>query len=216
MRGLVVLVGVGLCLVVYVANAAAQHPVVPPIGSGSATKSPPPASGAEAEKAAAKWLESLPKKGLVLVEKVEKAADGGFAGRKVIGRKSTMFVYRKPGWYMSLGFSDAIEADTPLATVRQRFKYVALDRLPTPGLDVPGWEIRPRTPVSSFQEGVEIVGCGNGRIQLRVKTKFFALSGRNPNVLVPADAPMPPGTFFQIRKPFPLDLTIDAPFAMGK
>ncbi|NQT38633.1 MAG: hypothetical protein HQ581_14145 [Planctomycetes bacterium] len=200
-RGLVALAGCGLLLVIL---------------SSTVTAAPPAATGAEAEKAAAQWLDGLGKDGLVLVEKAGKADEPGFVGRNVIGRQSTVFVLHKPGWYMSLGFSDVIEPGTPPATVRERLKYVALDRLPTPGLDVPGWEIRPQTPVSSFKDGVEIVGYAEGRIQLRVKTKFFALYGRNPNVLVPADAPMPPGTYFQIRKGFPLDLTIDAPFAMGK
>jgi len=36
---------------------------------------------------------------------------------------------------------------------------------------------------------------------------------RDPSVLVPADAPSPPGAYFQIRKEFPLDLTLEAPFA---
>ncbi len=209
----------GLLLAVFCVNVTAQDSVVPPSGSGAGSgetdEKPTPASGAVAEKAAAKWLEQLGKESLVLIEN-DKAGSPGFVGRKIAGRNSTMFVYRKSGWYLSLGFSDVIGPDTPLATVRQRFKYVALDRLPTPGLDVPGWQIRPRTPVSSFKEGVEILGYAGGRIQLRVKTKFFALSGRNPNVLVPADAPMPKGTYFQIRKPFPLDLTIEAPLAMGE
>ena len=115
---------------------------------------------------------------------------------------------------VSLGFSDVIEADTPLDVVRKRLKYVALDRLPTPGLDVPGWEIRPRTPVSSFRDGVEIVDFRDGRIRVRVKSGFFALYGRDPSVLVPADAPSPKSAYFMIRQKFPLDLTIEAPLAM--
>jgi len=175
--------------------------------------SPKTVTGGDPKTVAAGWLDGLGDKGLVIVEK---APAPGFVGRPVIGRKDTMFVLSKPGWYVSLGFSGAIGPDTPLATVKQRFKYIALDRLPTPGLDVKGWEIRPQTSRSSFRDGVEILACGGGKIKLRVKTKFFALYGRDPSVLVPADAPSPKGSYFQIRKQFPLDLTIDAPLAMKK
>jgi hypothetical protein len=174
---------------------------------------PGKATAKEAQAAAAKWLAGLGEKGLVLVEE---DTETGFAGRGIAGSKSTMFVLQKPGWYVNLGFSGVISADTPVKTMRKRFKYVALNRLPTPGLDVPGWEIKPRTPVSSFRDGVEILGYKNGKIHVRVRTSFFALSGRDPSVLVPADAPMPEGSYFQIRQKFPLDLTLHVPFAMAE
>lgn len=177
------------------------------------TKTPPKIAGGDPKTVAAAWLDGLGDKGLVIVEK---AAAPGFVGQKIIGRKSTMFVLSKPGWRVSLGFSGEITPDTPLETVRQRFKYIALNQLPTPGLDVKGWKIRPQTPRSSFRDGVEILACGGGKIKLRVKTKFFALYGRDPSVMVPADAPSPKGSYFQIRKQFPLDLTIEAPMAMKK
>ena len=88
-----------------------------------------------------------------------------------------------------------------------------LNSLPTPGLKLPGWEVRPQTPTSSVKKGGEILAYGNGKIKLRVRTKFFALYGRDPSVLVPADASAPSGSYFQIRKEFPLDLTLEAPFA---
>ena len=93
---------------------------------------------------------------------------------------------------------------------------VALDRIPTPGLDVKGWDIRPRTPVSSFSKGVEFLSYKDGIVKVRIKTNFFALYGRDPSVLVPADAPSPAGSYFQIRKGFPLDLTLAAPLGMAK
>lgn len=166
-----------------------------------------------ARKASEKWLAGLGKKGLVLSQR---GKEHGFVARKVIGRKSVMLLFQKPGWYVNLGFSEAISADTPLETIRSRFKYIALDRLPTPGLELQGWEIRPQTPVSSFKKGVEIVGFRDGMLQLRVKTRFFALYGRDPSVLVPADAPTPKSAYFQIRQSFPLDLTLEAPLSMGR
>jgi inhibitor of cysteine peptidase len=183
------------------------------IEAAGATKAKPkPLTGTPEEKAA-QWLKALGDKGLVLAEK---SAAPGFAGRPITGRKSTMFVFSKPGWYLSLGFSGPITPDTPLATLKQKFKYIALNQLPTPGLAIAGWRITPQTPRSSFSEGVEFLSYANGKIKLRVKTKFFALYGRDTRVHLPADAPSPKGTYFQIRKPFPLDLTIEAPMAMKK
>ena len=171
------------------------------------------ATAESASKAAAEWLAGLGEKGLVLSE-----CDGKhkFVGRKIAGSQSVMFVFEKPGWYVTLGFSGAISVTTDLKTVRARLKYVALDRLPTPGLEARGWEIKPRTPVSSFKKGVEIVEYRDGVIKLRIRTNFFALYGRDPSVLVPADASMPKSAYFQIRQAFPLDLTLEAPISMGK
>ena len=171
------------------------------------------ATAETASKAAAEWLAGLGEKGLVLSEGEKKHK---FVGRKIAGSQSVMFVFEKPGWYVTLGFSGAISASTDVNTVRARLKYVALDRLPTPGLEVKGWEIKPRTPVSSFKRGVEIVEFRDGVIKLRIKTQFFALYGRDPGVLVPADASMPKSAYFQIRQAFPLDLTLEAPISMGK
>ncbi len=96
------------------------------------------------------------------------------------------------------------------------FTRVALDKLPMAGLDVKGWEIKPQTPVSSFNKGVEFLSYKDGIVKVRIKTSFYAIYGRNPNVLVPADAPSPKGSYFQIRKGFPLDLTLEAPLGMVK
>ena len=172
---------------------------------------PAPASGEQAESAAKKWLDGLGMKGLVIERTVEGA---GFVGQQVTGRDSYMYVLNQDGWYVNLGFTGKIDKTTPLKDVRAKFKYIALDRVITPGLDVPGWEVRPQTPVSSFKEGVEFVSLENGQLTLKVKTKFFALYGRNPNILVPADAPSPKGSYFQIRQGFPLELTLTAPVTM--
>ena len=91
----------------------------------------------------------------------------GFVGHKIAGSKSVMFIFQKPGWHINLGFSEEISADTPLKELQSRLKHVALDQLPTPGLAVSGWEIRPQTPVSSFKDGVEIVGFSDGEFRGR-------------------------------------------------
>jgi len=171
----------------------------------------PKPTGAAARAAAEKWIEGLGEKGLVLDETVKQ---GGFVvthAPSAVGR-ITKFSYQQSGWWVSFAFRGEHSAATPLATLRQSFWYVALDRLPTPGLSLPGWNVRPQTPTSSIRKGVEVLAYGDGKIKLRVRTKFFALYGRDPSVLVPADAPSPPGSYFQIRKEFPLDLTLEAPF----
>jgi len=172
-------------------------------------------SGAEAEAAAAKWLDGLGKKGLVLDESVKK---GGFVvahAPSALGR-ITKFSFQQGDWWVSLAFKGELTADTSKEVLQSNFWYVALDRLPTPGLDLPGWDVRPRTPTSSINKGVEVLAYGNGKIKIRVRTDFFALYGRDPSVLVPADAPSPPGSYFQIRKTFPLDLTLEAPYSFTR
>lgn len=104
-----------------------------------------------------------------------------------------------------------IAEDTPLSVVRELFSYTALDQMPTPDLDVPGWEIMAETPVSSFREGMEITGYGAGRIQLRIRTTFFAHDGRDPNVELMMGAPARKGSSFQHRRNFPVELSLDAP-----
>lgn len=168
-------------------------------------------TGAEAKAAAAKWLDELGEKGLVLNKTVD---EGGFTvthANSAIGR-ITKFNFYQPGWWVSFTFRGELSAKTLLKTLKKKFWYVALDRLPTPGLELPGWEVRPQTPTSSFKKGMEILAYDNGKIKLQVRTKFFALYGRDPSNLVPADASAPSGSYFQIRKKFPLDLTLEAPF----
>jgi len=171
------------------------------------------ATAAEAEKATQAWLDGLGKKGLVLVE-TDKT--NGFKSRMVGGTGNSMNVFRKPGWYINLMFKGRITPDMDAATLQKKFTRVALDKLPTPGLAVKGWDIKPRTPVSSFTNGVEFVSYKDGIVKVRIKTNFFALYGRDPSVLVPADARSPEGSYFQIRKSFPLDLTLEAPLGVAK
>jgi hypothetical protein len=164
---------------------------------------------AHARAVAEHWLDGLGRRGLVLNETMN---HGGFEVSHSEGLQGliTRFQLRQPGWSLLIAFDGELSTTTPLRTLRNSFRYAALDRLPTPGLEIPGWEVWPRTPRSSFGEGVEILAYGNGRIRLRVRTSFFALYGRDPSVLVPADSRAPAGSFFQIRRSIPLDLTIDA------
>ena len=191
-----------LCLIVTFASA--------PLCFGEPVKKP---TGAEASVAAEKWIEDLGEKGLVLTQKADPGELSAAYAPSGIGR-ITKFGYMQDGWWISLAFKGEIKADTPIETVRKQLWHVVLDRVPTPGLELPGWDVRPRTPRSSFSEGVEILDYGQGKIKVRVRTNFFALYGRDPSVLVPADAPSPPGSYFMIRKAFPLDLTFEGTFTL--
>lgn len=183
--------------------------------SFSPAAEPPRATGAEAEAATAKWLDGLKKTGLVLNEQPTK---NGFAvsyGPSAFGNV-TKFNYEQPGWNVSVTFRGDMKADTPLKELKEHFWHVVLDRVPTPGLNIAGWDIKPQTPTSSFEQGVEVLAYGEGKIKLRIHTNFFAVYGRDPSVLVPADAPSPPGSYFQLRREFPLDLTFEAPVEFPK
>lgn len=196
-----------ICLATAIACLAAD-PVVP-------QKRP----AAQVEAQASAWIKSLGKNGLVIHEIRKQPGDAGFIGRLVAGSQSSMFVFSDDHWSITLGFDSAVDGKTPLEALRQKFSYIALDKVPTPGLEIPGWEIKPLTPISSLRKSegaVEILAGGDGRISLRVKTHFFALSGRDPGVRVPADAPSPPGSYFQIRERFDLNLTLEIPFAMAE
>ena len=195
--------------VLFSASAFATEPAVPPVNPGAD----------EPEKKAGEWLKGLGEGGLVIKEVREGDGATGFVGRPIAGSKSTMFVLSDDNWYITLGFDGEVSEKSTVETLREKWSYIALDKVPTPGLAVEGWEIKPRTPVSSLRRAsgaVEFISGGDGKVAIRVKTNFFALYGRKMGVLVPADAGLPPGTYFQIRKPFNLDLTIEAPFAMGK
>jgi len=194
-------------------NSPAESPPQPLEPSIPAPVEEPKATQAAAEKAGARWLGGLKKEGLVFDET---AAAPGLVGRSIAGGRNSMYILNQDAWRITLGFNGTIGPDTPLETVRKQVAYIALDRVPTPGLKVQGWDIWPRTPRSSLRKGIEILAYGGGRIKLRVKWEFYALYGRDPSIEVPADASAPKDSYFSIRKSFPLDLTLDAPLAMRK
>jgi hypothetical protein len=165
----------------------------------------------EAKAAAAMWLDGLDKKGLVLSEKIKGRGFMVAYSPSGLGRV-TKFTLEQSDWWVSLVFRGELTPETPIETLKNNLLYVTLDRLPTPGLDLPGWNIHPQTPISSFKEGVEILAYRDGKIKLRVRTKFFALYGHDPSIIVPGDAPAPPDSCFEIRNEFPLDLRLEAPF----
>ena len=180
----------------------------PTLANGQTKPEPKKATVEQAKSAAQRWLAKHQEQGLVLKIDEQKTP---LVGRNIAGSASTMYVFEKPGWYLTLGFDGKLTPEMTAPDVQRKLKYVALDKIPIAEIEAPGWEIRPRTPVSSFQEGVKITGFQEGRMQVRVNTRFFAIYGRDPSVLVPADAPTPPHAYFQLRRNFPLDLTLSAP-----
>ena len=70
-----------------------------------------------------------------------------------------------------------------------------------PGFKYPyGLDIYPQTPVSNLKHGIKIISFQNGRLHLKVETRFFAIYGKMRGLRVPADADASIGTSFQVRK----------------
>lgn len=178
----------------------------------------PQTTAKDAKSYATLWLDGLGQKGLVIseesrIDRKGKQPPVGFKlshGKGALG-PVTKLTYQKKGWWVTLAFHGTFNESTSLETMQKNFWFATLDQLPTPGLDVPGWKIKPQTPRSSFKDGVKLLKFGQGEINVSIKTEFFALYGRDPGILVPADAPAPANSYFQIRKKFPLDLTLSAP-----
>ncbi|CAF2390654.1 unnamed protein product [Rotaria sp. Silwood2] len=102
------------------------------------------------------------------------------------------------------GFNEGLTKDSSLEQFRSNFNFIALDRLPVPGLDgVPSqWQIYPQTPISSFSEGVTLEQYNSNTqiLQLNVQTRFFAIYGNIPQNPPIACAPAPKGTYLQVRR----------------
>ena len=120
-----------------------------------------------------------------------------------------LFAFHEGDLYVGIGFSKPPKRGSTLPELRATLKHIALDRVPVPGIAAVGWETRLQTPRSSFNEGVMIESWKDGVIRVRVHTEFFAAYGRRTDILVPADAAMTQGTYFQIRKPIKADLLIE-------
>jgi hypothetical protein len=116
-----------------------------------------------------------------------------------------LFTGHKPQVAITLGFNDEdLNQNASLDQLRSNFNFIALDRLPVPGLDgIPSqWQIHPQTPVSSFSEGVtlEQYDPNTQILKLTVQTQFFAIYGNIPQKHQMACAPAPKGTYLQVRR----------------
>eukprot|EP00993_Chasmostoma_nieuportense_P004616 NODE_5275_length_676_cov_13.473588_g5112_i0.p2 GENE.NODE_5275_length_676_cov_13.473588_g5112_i0~~NODE_5275_length_676_cov_13.473588_g5112_i0.p2 ORF type:complete len:197 (+),score=75.22 NODE_5275_length_676_cov_13.473588_g5112_i0:58-591(+) len=160
-------------------------------------------SDVEAEAKCAEWLAAHPT-GLTTT-----LTEGTF---KAMQYSPNLFECSGPGLRMSLGFEN-LKPSSTLAEAQQALQHFALDRLTLPEFEpLPHWDISPRTPISSFKEGVTLTHFGEGRIALEVRSTFFAIGGQRTDIEVPACARSPPGSYFQLRQDFPFHLTIEMPF----
>jgi len=171
----------------------------------------------DAEGQAAEWLKK--REGKLTLTYQAGPGEAGFKGSGIAGSTDTMYVLRTNDWWVTLGFKGTVQVTDTAAELSNRLKYIALDRMPTPGLEVKGWDIRPMTPVSSFREGIEIRSFAKGQVKVGVKSKCFCLYGRVKDQLLgpqPADAPLPNGSYFQLRQEIPLEISFEAPLGMTK
>ncbi|CAF4676040.1 unnamed protein product, partial [Rotaria sp. Silwood2] len=65
----------------------------------------------------------------------------------------TSYTYSGPGTSITIGFKKSLKQGTiNLEELRENFDFIALDKLPLIGLDVPSnWQVYPQTPVSSLE-----------------------------------------------------------------
>ncbi|CAF3735891.1 unnamed protein product [Rotaria socialis] len=113
----------------------------------------------------------------------------------------TIYTHTSPGTYISIGFKQPLQQDAvDLEELQQNFSYIALNKLPLPGLDVPSnWEVYPQTPMSSFREGVQIDEYENHRLHLTISTRFFAIYGHEIQEHPIMDKSAEEGTYLQVR-----------------
>lgn len=169
-----------------------------------------------AQTKAADWLRK--RDGKIALEYKAAEKTEGFAGAAISGSPDTMYTLNRDGWSVTIGLQGKLQPDDTAASLQKRLKFIALDRVPTPGLEVKGWEIKPRTAVSSFRDGVEIRSYKNGIATISVKTSCFCLSGMVRQELLgpqPADAGLPEGTYFQLRQAIPLEIVFEAPLSFA-
>lgn len=151
------------------------------------------------------WLDSMQGK----IYKATLRAQDGVSPLPVTAVNERLFNWKDGDISIGIGFSQPPTAQSTLQSLRTSFKHLALDHIPVPGVASKRWETRLRTPMSSFKDGVSLESWENGVLLLRVQTTFFAAYGRDLSVKTPADAGMPEGSYFQIRKPVKADLVIE-------
>ena len=158
------------------------------------------------------WLYDRRETGLVLVEKFDTE---GFVRRSVAGSRNMRYELMNSDYLITLTFSFAFSDQPTRGELHQKLKYVTLERLPLPGLEIPeGWEVFPRTSRSTFRQGVEILDLQDGRLTLRIKTNCFAIYGQE--TIFDEVTGVSRGDYFQIRNRLPLDLTMEVPIRLNE
>lgn len=143
----------------------------------------------------------------------------GFLPVSSPGSTSSLFhLHAEPQFEVGIIFSSPppTSASDTASSLQSRLFSLSLDSLPCPGLVINGWKVKPMTGVSSFVEGVKIKEFADARISLEVSTTAFCLSGQKVRQEpIPADAGMPAGSYFQLRREIPLSISIlNAPISL--
>ena len=176
-----------------------------PISSGALAQPPAAAPIQDVQAAVVKWLDRDTEPGNLFRATLH-AEDGSPLTARAINQR--LFLIEDGELSIGIGFREPPRPESSLMELQSTFQHLALDRIPVPGVRAPGWETRLQTPRSSFREGVTLESWQDGVLRLRVRTTFFAVYGRRTDLEVPADAAMPPGSFFQMRRPIRADMLI--------
>lgn len=165
-----------------------------------------------AESQAADWLKKRDGKITLAFKAPPKTP--GFVGKRLDFSDDSVYWLNNKEWSVQLGFQGKVQAGDSVESLKKRFKYMALDKIPAPGLEVKGWNIHPRTGIAAFRDGVEIREYKRGIIKFSVTTKCDCLSGAVLKDLLgplPDDVSLPKGTYFQLRQEIPLEITFEGP-----
>ena len=218
-----------ICVCSLVLARCAAHEASPPGAPPAAPSAPssarpggPPELVGIAQSLSQRWLDGLGARGLVLALHPSAPADGfTHCDRSDMQPcnplPATQFEYEppdNPAVRIFLSFAAPIALGSSLQELHAKGPRMDLNRVPTPGLEVRGWDIFPQTRESPFDRGIEITAYDGRRIALKVRTSFYSLCGQRRDCHPPADAPMPPECFFEIVRDIPLDLSVNAPISV--
>jgi hypothetical protein len=132
------------------------------------------------------------------------------------GTPELVLKYGAPGLSFALRFNCEQLHGTTVEALNQAAPALQLDQLPT-GLAIAGCPIafNALPPSSRVDDAAEVLAIGDGRIQLRVRTRLFSVQGWSrdeeacPYI---ADAPAPEQCYASVRQDIMLDATFDLPF----
>jgi hypothetical protein len=200
--------------------APAGPPSIPPNGERCTVCEPPEPPPPEVKRLIAlteRWLAAH--RDAPVVVRLAESAPRGFVPYCLSNqnencpkdRSDEFFLYHTRQRSLTINFGQAIHPGTTADEAQKLLAFVSIDRVPLPGLSVPGWDINPVATSSSFKEGVSVVNLTKRAIELHVVTEIFAIDGSLRGCRPPADAPTPARCFFHVEHSFTLDLTVKAP-----
>lgn len=120
------------------------------------------------------------------------------------------------GMVTTLTFSKPLrEFEWSETSLQSEFMFVALDQIYT-NIHTPGWQVYPRTPVSSTGEGVSFKGSTKNRLVVSIDWEMYTVFGYATNKkcqeeLEIMDGTIPEECYVGIRKTLPLVVKINLP-----